>query len=117
MKTKETMTICLVKYTLFTRIRTSLTVIHKIGRAIGPKAHKLSVLTLLILIFAGCGALSMLSGRSEREYCKKKMLENDVRSRNVYENKGAPEPLYRRDAEAQRNENKGPFLCASASLR
>ena len=70
MKTKETMTICLVKYTLFTRIRTSLTVIHKIGRAIGPKAHKLSVLTLLILIFAGCGALSMLSGRSGREYWK-----------------------------------------------
>jgi hypothetical protein len=30
----------------------------------------------------------MLSAMSGRGYCKKKMLENDVRSRNVYENKG-----------------------------
>jgi len=39
-------------------------------------------------IFAGCAALSMLSAMSGRDYCKKKMLENDVRSGNVYENKG-----------------------------
>ena len=36
----------------------------------------------------GCAALSMSSGRFGGEYSKKKMLEKDVRSRNVYENKG-----------------------------
>jgi hypothetical protein len=41
MKTKDTMTICPVNYTFFTRIRTNFTVMDKIGRAIGPKAHKL----------------------------------------------------------------------------
>jgi hypothetical protein len=39
------------------------------------------------LIFAGCAALSILSGRFGREYCKKKMLKKCVRSRYVYENK------------------------------
>ncbi len=36
---------------------------------------------------AGCGALSMLSGRSGKGYCKKKMLEKYERSQYVYENK------------------------------
>jgi hypothetical protein len=38
-------------------------------------------------VCAGCGVLSMLSGRSGKEYCKKKMLKKYVQSRNVYENK------------------------------
>jgi hypothetical protein len=41
MKKKTTMTICLVKYTAFTRIRTNCTVIDTTGLAIGPRPHKL----------------------------------------------------------------------------
>jgi hypothetical protein len=41
MKTKETVTICPAKYTPFTRIRPSFTVMDKTGQTIGPMAHKL----------------------------------------------------------------------------
>ena len=37
--------------------------------------------------YAGCAALSMLSGRSGRVDCKKKMLKKYEQSRYVYENK------------------------------
>ena len=46
-----------------------------------------SVLNSLILIFAGCAALSVRSGLSGRESCKKRCYKKYVRCCYVYENK------------------------------
>jgi hypothetical protein len=68
MKTKEAMTICLAKYTSFTRIRTSFTVIHKIGQAIGSKAHKLSDKSCLNRRLRFSPDVAVLPGFGNREW-------------------------------------------------
>jgi hypothetical protein len=81
MKTKETMTICPVKYTPFTRIRMNRTVIHKIRRAIGPKAHKLRDDSPDVSPYQG------LREGPSGDTVKREFKNKNVRSRNVYENK------------------------------
>ena len=89
MKTKVTMTICLVKYTAFTRIGTNCTVIDKVGRAIGPKAHKLRDQSCLNrrLRLSPDVAPHQCPREGPAGDTGKKFKNIYARSRNVYENK------------------------------
>jgi hypothetical protein len=59
----------------------------------GMKGSVNSVRNLLMLIFDGCAALSMRSGRSGRGSWKKRCYKKYVRSCYVYENKGNTDKL------------------------
>ena len=95
MKTKETVTICPANYMPFTRIRTSFTVNHKIGGAIGSKAHKLRDKSCLNkrLCFSSDAPPYQSFRDGPAGNAEKKMLEKYVRSRNVYENKGSTDKM------------------------